>query len=125
VQHYIAVLTLSLKEWIMRTKLAGVEGEVSKEKLMQDLRVVVSDAEELLRATAGQAGEKVSAARERIQESLADAKVRLAAAQDVVAAKAKQAATATDEYVHENPWKAVGIAAGVGLVVGMLISRDR
>ncbi len=109
----------------MNTRLASVENEVTKEKLMQDLRVVVSDAEELLRATAGQAGEKVSAARERIQENLAAAKIRLVAAQESVVAKTKQAAKVTDEYVHENPWKAVGIAAGVGLVVGMLISRGR
>ncbi|MDD2685304.1 MAG: DUF883 family protein [Gallionella sp.] len=99
--------------------------EVSKEKLMQDLRVVVADAEELLRATAGQAGEKVAAARERIQENLAAAKMRLVDAEHAVMDKAKQAASATDDYVHENPWKAVGIAAGVGLVVGMLISRGR
>jgi ElaB/YqjD/DUF883 family membrane-anchored ribosome-binding protein len=110
---------------VMSTKLASMEGDVSKEKLMQDLRVVVGDAEELLRATAGQAGEKVSAARERIQENLAAAKIRLAATQEAVVAKAKQAGMATDEYVHENPWKAVGIAAGVGLIVGMLISRNR
>lgn len=109
----------------MSTKLAGVESEVSKEKLMQDLRVVVSDAEELLRATAGQAGEKATAARERIQESLVSAKARLIAAEEAVVAKTKQAAKATDEYVHENPWKAVGVAAGVGLVIGMLISRGR
>lgn len=109
----------------MSTKLANVENDVSKEKLMQDLRVVVADAEELLRATAGQAGEKVSAARERIQENLASAKERLVAAEHAVVEKTKQAAKATDEYVHENPWKAVGIAAGVGLVVGMLISRNR
>lgn len=92
---------------------------------MQDLRVVVADAEELLRATAGQAGEKVSAARERIQENLAAAKERLAAAQEAVVASTKQAAKVTDEYVHENPWKAVGIAAGAGLIIGMLISRGR
>ena len=109
----------------MDTKVMGAEGEVSREKLMQDLRIVVSDAEELLRATAGQAGEKVSAIRERIQENLAAAKERLAAAQESIVVKTKQAAKATDEYVHENPWKAVGIAAGAGLVVGMLISRSR
>jgi ElaB/YqjD/DUF883 family membrane-anchored ribosome-binding protein len=102
-----------------------MENEVSKEKLMQDLRVVVADAEELLRATAGQAGEKVSSARERIQESLVAAKVRLVAAEEAVVEKTKLAAKATDEYVHENPWKSVGIAAGVGLVIGMLISRGR
>jgi ElaB/YqjD/DUF883 family membrane-anchored ribosome-binding protein len=109
----------------MYTELSDEKNEVSKEKLMQDLRVVVSDAEELLRATASQAGEKVSAARERIQDNLAAAKEHLAAAQQHVAAKTKQAARATDEYVHENPWKAVGIAAGAGLIVGMLISRGR
>jgi len=109
----------------MDTKVMNMEGEISKEKLMQDLRVVVADAEELLRATAGQAGEKVSAARERIQESLSAAKERLAVMQESLVAKTKQAAKATDEYVHENPWKSVGIAAGVGLVVGMLISRGR
>lgn len=109
----------------MSTKLAGAESEVSKEKLMQDFRVVVTDAEELLRATAGLAGEKVSAARERIQENLASAKVRLSAAEEAMIVKTRQAARATDEYVHENPWKAVGIGAGVGLIVGMLISRGR
>jgi len=109
----------------MSTKPASVTGEVSKEKLVQDLRIVVSDAEELLRATAGQAGEKVAAARERIQENLAAAKERLAVAQENMIARTRQAASVTDEYVHENPWKAVGIAAGVGLVIGMLISRGR
>jgi len=109
----------------MTTKSANAENEISKEKLMQDLRVVVADAEELLRATAGQAGEKVSVARERIQENLAAAKQRLAVAQDAVVAKTKEAAKMTDEYVHENPWKAVGIGAGVGLIIGMLIARGR
>jgi len=109
----------------MDTEFTGVKDEVSKEKLMQDLRMVVSDAEELLRATAGQAGEKASAARERIQENLLAAKERLAAAQQHVTEKTQEMAKATDEYVHENPWQAVGIAAGVGLIVGMLISRGR
>jgi ElaB/YqjD/DUF883 family membrane-anchored ribosome-binding protein len=109
----------------MSTQSAGAAGEVSKEKLMQDFRVVVADAESLLQATAGHAGEKVSSARERIQENLAAAKARLSAAEEAVVAKTKQAAKATDEYVHENPWKAVGIGVGVGLIVGMLISRGR
>lgn len=109
----------------MSTKLASAEHDVSKEKLMQDLRVVVEDAEELLKATAGQAGEKVAAARVRIQENLHVAKERLVAAEHAVVERTKQAAKATDEYVHENPWKAVGIAAGAGLIIGMLISRGR
>ena len=97
--------------------------DVTKDKLVADLKVVVADAEELLRATASQAGEKVSAARERIQASLATAKVKLIDAERVLLDKTKQAARATDQYVHENPWQAVGIAAAAGLVLGILISR--
>ena len=97
--------------------------EVNKDKLVADLKVVVADAEELLRATASQAGEKVSAARERIQASLATAKVKLGEAERAALERAKQAARATDDYVHENPWRAVGIAAVAGLVLGVLIAR--
>jgi ElaB/YqjD/DUF883 family membrane-anchored ribosome-binding protein len=96
---------------------------VSKEKLAQDLKIVIADAEELLRATASQAGEKVSAAREKIQDSLRQAKAKLAHVEDLLLDKGKQAARVTDEYVHDHPWRAVGIAAGVGLIIGMLISR--
>jgi len=97
--------------------------DVSREKLATDLRVVIADAEELLRATAGQMGEKAVVARERIQESLRAAKDKLARAEEVVIDKTKAAARATDDYVHDHPWGAVGIAAAVGLVIGMLISR--
>jgi ElaB/YqjD/DUF883 family membrane-anchored ribosome-binding protein len=97
--------------------------EVTKEKLVSDIMLVIGDAEELLNATASQAGEKITAARARVQESLKGAKKRLAEAGGVAADKAKVAARATDEFVHENPWQAVGIAAAVGCILGMLISR--
>lgn len=97
--------------------------DVSKDKLVADLKVVVADAEELLRATASQAGEKVSAARERVQASLANARVKLVEAERVLVDRTRQAAKVTDEYVRENPWQAVGIAAGVGFLIGLLINR--
>jgi ElaB/YqjD/DUF883 family membrane-anchored ribosome-binding protein len=97
--------------------------DISREKLASDLRVVITDAEELLRATAGQMGEKAVVARERIQESLRVAKDKLARAEEAVIDKTKAAARATDDYVHDHPWGAVGIGAAVGLVIGMLISR--
>ena len=96
---------------------------VSKEKLMEDLKVVVADAEDLLRATANQTGERIAAARAKAEDSLRAAKVRLAEAQASVVEKVKVVAKTTDDYVHENPWQAVGIAAAVGLVLGALISR--
>lgn len=101
----------------------ATENTITKDKLVQDLKTVIGDAEELLRATATQAGEKATVAREKIQESLHRAKIKLAEVEDVVIDKTRQTARATDEFVHDNPWKAVGIAAGIGLVIGLLIGR--
>ena len=97
--------------------------DISKEKLVSDLKVVVADAEELLRATAGQAGEKVTELRSKIEGRLRNARATLAEAQDVIVGKAKQAGSSADDYVHDNPWQSVGIAAGIGLLVGILIGR--
>lgn len=97
--------------------------DASKQKLMEDLSAVVADAEELLKATASQTGERITAARARAEETMKAAKVRLAEAQDAMLDKAKYAAKETDAYVHENPWKAAGIAAAVGVLIGALISR--
>ncbi len=97
--------------------------QVSKEKLVADLKVLIVDTEELLKATAGQAGEKIAIARERIQSSLAVYKDKLYDAEQALLERTKEAARATDEYVHEHPWQAVGVAAGIGFLVGMLIAR--
>jgi ElaB/YqjD/DUF883 family membrane-anchored ribosome-binding protein len=97
--------------------------EVNTQKLVADLKIVVADAEELLRATAGQAGEKIAVARERAQASLSAARAKLGEVERVVVDRSKQAAYATDEYVHDHPWTAVGVAAGIGLVIGLLIGR--
>jgi ElaB/YqjD/DUF883 family membrane-anchored ribosome-binding protein len=97
--------------------------DVSKEKLISDFKVVVADAEELLRATANQAGDKAVELRGKIQGRLADAKVRLADAEAVMVDKAKLVGRAADDYVHDNPWRSVGVAAGIGLIVGLLIGR--
>jgi ElaB/YqjD/DUF883 family membrane-anchored ribosome-binding protein len=97
--------------------------DVSKEKLITDFKVVVADAEELLRATASQAGDKATELRARIQSRLADAKIRLADAEAVVVERAKLVGRAADDYVHDNPWRSVGVAAGIGFIVGLLIGR--
>ncbi len=95
----------------------------AKDQLAADFRTVIADAEELLRATAGEAGGKASAARAKIEESLRDARRKLADVEASVVAQARDAAKATDAMVHEHPWKAVGIAAAVGFLLGMLIQR--
>ena len=97
--------------------------DVSREKLISDLKLVVTDAEELLRATAAQAGEKATVARERIQASLASAKQQLDDTRLEMIERGKQVGDATDELVHEHPWHAIGVAALAGVVVGIMIGR--
>jgi ElaB/YqjD/DUF883 family membrane-anchored ribosome-binding protein len=94
-----------------------------REKLMSDLRVVIADAEEVLRVTADQASAGASELRVRMQERLQQAKVRLQDLQDTAVARARAAGHAADDYVHEHPWKAIGAAAGIGMIIGLLIGR--
>jgi len=105
----------------MRSKNTNIAAP--RDKLMDDLRLVVADAEELLRATANQAGEGATAARARIQHSLQVAKGRLVDAEEAVIERTQQAVKDTDQYVHDNPWQAVGISAIAGVLVGILIAR--
>jgi ElaB/YqjD/DUF883 family membrane-anchored ribosome-binding protein len=96
---------------------------VTKDKLISDLRVVIADTEELLRATAGQAGDKMAEVRAKLQDHLVNAKASLADAQAAVVDRAKAVGHAADEYVQDNPWRSVGVAAGIGFIVGLLIGR--
>lgn len=95
----------------------------SKTKLVQDLQRVITDAEELLHATASATEPKLIEMRERIRGNLLAARHKLGDLEEVVKTKTKEAAQATDDYVHEHPWKAIGVAAGVGLLVGLLAGR--
>jgi ElaB/YqjD/DUF883 family membrane-anchored ribosome-binding protein len=97
--------------------------EVQKGKLMSDLRLVIADAEELLRMTADQASESAADVRSRVQAKMEQAKTELLQLQHAAVAKVKAAGHATDALVHESPWKSMGIAAGIGLVMGLLIGR--
>jgi ElaB/YqjD/DUF883 family membrane-anchored ribosome-binding protein len=112
-------------EMLMYTEIdeAVATDLVSREKLVSDLKVVIGDAEELLRATANQAGEKIAEIRVKAEENLRNAKIRLARAEEAMLARTKAAARATDDYVRANPWRAVGIAAGAGFIVGLLVGR--
>jgi ElaB/YqjD/DUF883 family membrane-anchored ribosome-binding protein len=103
--------------------MANTTSVESQEQLVSDIKSVISDAEEMLSATADQAGEKVNNLRARIQVRLQDAKLRLVDAEEALLAKTKAAARATDDYVHESPWTAIGVAAAAGLLLGLAIGR--
>lgn len=96
---------------------------VQSERLVADVKLLVNDTEELVKATATQAGEKIVDIRNRAQTAVNNLKPQLVKLEATVAEKAKATATATDAYVHSNPWTAIGVSAGVGLVIGLLIGR--
>ncbi len=97
--------------------------EVTVDKLLEDLQTVVRDADALLKATSAQTGEKIQEIRGRAEESLRQARIRLAQVEELALQRARDAATAADEYVRQNPWQAVGIAAGAGILLGLMVSR--
>jgi len=100
-----------------------MSSDVTTEQLVEDLKVVMRDAEALLKATSAQTGEKIQEVRARAEESLRQAKERLTAVEEEALRRARELADATEEYVRDNPWQSIGIAAGIGLVLGVLISR--
>lgn len=96
---------------------------VSVDQLIDDLTTVIRDAENLLRATAAQTGDKVEEIRARAEESVRQAKARLEGIEEEALKHARVLAGEADEFVRGNPWQAIGIAAGIGLVLGVLMSR--
>lgn len=101
----------------------ATETQAVRDRLVGDFKTVVRDAEELLKATAGQTGDKIGAVRARVEESLREARRKLDEVESDLVDGAKAAAKATDELVHENPWQAVAIATAVGFLLGMLTGR--
>lgn len=95
----------------------------ARDQLMSDLKSVIQDAEAWLTRGSNMTSEELQAAKAKFERTLSGAKADLIRFEETVVEKTKEAAKATDEYVHENPWKSVGIGAAVGLVIGMLISR--
>jgi ElaB/YqjD/DUF883 family membrane-anchored ribosome-binding protein len=96
---------------------------VTREKLVADMRTVLADTEQLLKAVVGQSGEKLAALQPRIEENLRNAKARLAEFERVATEQVRAAADTTDAYAHEHPWKVAGFSALLGIAVGLLIGR--
>ena len=97
--------------------------QVNTDKLFQDLQAVVRDAEALLKATAGQAGDKVQEVRSRAEETIKQARSSLDSVENLAVRRAKEVAGQAEGYVRDNPWQAVGVAAGIGVLLGLILSR--
>ena len=100
-----------------------MEESVTTAQLKADLAAVLRDAEMLIKATSEQGSENFTAAAARVRESLEAAKLRLRDAEIAARRHGEDAVHATEDYVKQNPWQAIGIAAGVGLIVGVLLAR--
>ena len=95
----------------------------SRDKLMSDFNTVVLDAEQLLKSLASEGGERAQELRAKAEQSLDIAKRRLTEMEQTFGVKARAAADATESYVQEHPWQTLGIAAALGVMVGLLLNR--
>lgn len=100
-------------------KHAEHEFSRAKGRMADDLKMIVSDGEELLKAAANASGEGFTAARAKFAEQVTSARARLADVSQPVVEKARLA----NDYVHGSPWTAIGVAAGVGVLIGFLAAK--
>jgi ElaB/YqjD/DUF883 family membrane-anchored ribosome-binding protein len=101
----------------------SINVERTRDQLVDDFSAVLDEAEDLLQKSSKESGERARDLRDQVQAKLSSAKVRLQEMQDDAVDRAKDAARATDDYVHDNPWQAVGVAAAIGFIAGMALSR--
>jgi ElaB/YqjD/DUF883 family membrane-anchored ribosome-binding protein len=114
---------LNFELWSDTMKEASPTLNEGQQRLAQDFKAVVDDAEQLLRHAARDAGQGYGEARQRLEESLKAARAEFARLEGAVVDRARRAGRATDSYVHEHPWESIGIGAGIGLLLGLLIGR--
>ena len=97
--------------------------ESARERLVDNVAGVLGEAEEMLKRAATETGEKARDLRSQVETKLLQAKLRLQELEGLAVDHAKAAARVTDDYVHENPWRAIGIAAAIGVAIGLLLNR--
>jgi ElaB/YqjD/DUF883 family membrane-anchored ribosome-binding protein len=114
----------SHQEPVMETAMKCCETEdVSRDKLMTDVKTVVADADAFLRASIGQKDRAYTEARKKLEETLDTAKAQVAEGHRAMTERVRAAVQATDTYVHENPWGPIAMGASVGLLLGWLVAR--
>lgn len=99
------------------------ENSNGRDGLIDDLKLVIKDAEEMLRGTGAQVDQGYQQARARFQSTLSSARTNLSGLEEQVSATAREKIEQTNEFVRENPWQAVGAGAVAGLIVGILLGR--
>jgi ElaB/YqjD/DUF883 family membrane-anchored ribosome-binding protein len=96
---------------------------LSRESLLDDFSAMLTEAEDLLKRAGNETGERAKDLRAQVEAKLLSAKLRLQELEGDAMDHAKAAARVTDDYVHDNPWGAIGVAAAAGFLVGLMINR--
>lgn len=99
------------------------QGDLARERVMADLKSLVRDSEDLLKATAGDVSEKAKEARLRVTAALERARATCENVQEQTLAKAKAAAKQADTVIRQHPYESIGVAFGIGLLIGVLVTR--
>lgn len=107
----------------IQTTTSHEDAKAHSEQLIHDFKAFMLGAEELIKATAIHEDGPLSAIRSKTLDALNNAKESLSSIEDAVSEKATVVAKGADEFVHRNPWEALGVAAGLGLLIGLLIPR--
>ena len=95
----------------------------TRETIVEDFGTMINEAEDLLKRAGNESGEKARDLRSQVESKLLAAKLRLQELQGQASEGARAAVRMTDDYVHDNPWQAIGVAAALGLLVGLLMNR--
>jgi ElaB/YqjD/DUF883 family membrane-anchored ribosome-binding protein len=101
----------------------SINVERTRDQLVDDFAAVLNEAEDLLQKSSSETGDRARDLRDQVQAKLMAAKLRLQEIQGDAVDRAKDAARVTDDYVHDNPWQAVGVAAAIGFIAGMVLNR--
>jgi len=86
-------------------------------------RNLVADVEDLIKKVANVKDDEVAEIRAKVEQTLAKAKTSATQGMHAIRGQADEVTEATDQYVRENPWAAIGIAAAVGIVIGLIAGR--
>lgn len=105
--------------------MARAKKTVTNDDLAADMKRLMESVEELVGAAADTADSKMEAVRAKAESTLAQVRANAENAKQAVVEKTEEISQKTDEYVRENPWSSVGFAAGIGLLIGLLISSRR
>ena len=99
------------------------DSEQARNRIVDEFSAVLTEAEDMLKRAANESGERAKDLRSQVEAKLLNAKLRLQEMQGQAVDRARETARATDDYVHDHPWQAIGAAAAVGFVVGLLMNR--